>query len=145
MSENTQNYSNHVRWHPLYHFILFPILLIHFIWSIVRLYQSPDADHAEQLLLAFGLLLMLLIVRINPLRVQDRLIRLEERLRFHQLLPADLAARASALPESFIVALRFASDEELPELVRQTVDGKFSKPDEIKRGIKNWRGDYFRV
>jgi hypothetical protein len=145
MAEIAQTYSTHTRWHTPYHFVLFPILLIHFIWSIVRLVKAPGFDTAESLLLSFGLLLMLLLVRVNPLRAQDRLIRLEERLRYQRLLPADLAARASELPARFIVALRFASDEELPGLARQVLDGKFAKPDEVKRAIKNWRGDYLRV
>ena len=145
MAENTQNYSTHVRWHPPYHFILFPILLIHFIWTIVRLIQYPDLDHAEQLLLSIGLLLMLLLIRVNPLRVQDRLIRFEEQLRYQRVLPPDLAAKAGALPIRFVVALRFASDQELAELVRQALDRKFAKPDEVKKAIREWRGDYLRV
>jgi hypothetical protein len=145
MAQNTQNYSNHVRWHPIYHFVLFPILLIHFIWRVLRLYQEPNLDHAEQLMLSIGLLLMMLLVRVNPLKAQDRLIRLEEQLRYQRVLPADLAAKAGSLPVRFIVALRFASDDELPELVRQTIDGKFAKPAEIKKAVRNWRSDYFRV
>jgi hypothetical protein len=145
MAHNTQNYSNHVRWHPIYHFVLFPILSIHFIWRVLRLYQEPNLDHAEQLMLSIGLLLMMLLVRVNPLKAQDRLIRLEEQLRYQRVLPADLAAKAGSLPVRFIVALRFASDDELPELVRQTIDGKFAKPAEIKKAVRNWRSDYFRV
>ncbi len=145
MAENTQNYSNHVRWHPLYHFVLIPILLIHFIWCIVRLYKEPNFDHAEQLMLSIGLLLMMLLVRVNPLKAQDRLIRLEEHLRYQRVLPADLAAKAGALPSRFIVALRFASDDELPGLMQQALDGKFAKPTDLKKAIRNWRGDYLRV
>ncbi len=145
MAETTQSYSNHTRWHTPFHFVLTPILLIHFIWSIVRLVKDPGWVTAEALLLSIGLLLMMLLVRVNPLKAQDRLIRLEEQLRMQRLLPADLAARAGALPVRFLVALRFAPDEELPALLQQTLDGKFAKPDDLKRAIKNWRGDYFRV
>lgn len=145
MPDSPQNFTNHVRWQPLYHFVLSPILLIHLIWSIVRLIKAPSADHAEQLLLALGLLIMMLLVRVNPLKAQDRLIRLEEQLRYQRLLPAELANQAAALPVRFIVALRFASDEELPALIREVLAGKFAKPTEVKRAIKNWRGDYFRV
>lgn len=145
MPETTQTYSNHTRWHPPFHFFLFPVMTIHLAWTIYKLVKVPSLDTAEQLLLAAGLIVLFLLVRTNALRVQDRLIRLEERLRYQRLLAADLAAKASELPARFIVALRFASDEELPELVRQVIDGKFAKPDEVKRAIKNWRGDYLRV
>jgi hypothetical protein len=84
-------------------------------------------------------------VRINPLKAQDRLIRLEEQLRYQRVLSADLAAQASTLPVGKIVALRFAPDEELPGLVTQVLDGKLNTSKEIKQAIKNWRGDYFRV
>ena len=77
--------------------------------------------------------------------MQDRIIRLEEQLRYQRLLPAELAARASALPVRFIVAMRFASDGELPQLAQQAVDGAFATPKELKQAIRNWRGDYFRV
>lgn len=145
MPENIQNYAKHTRWHVPYHFVLFPILFLHFIWCVIRLYKSPGFESAEALLLSFGLLLLMLIARVNPLKAQDRVIRLEERLRYERLLPADLAARASALPARFMIAMRFASDEELPELAQQAGDGRFAKPDDLKRAIKNWRADHFRV
>ncbi|HQR34330.1 MAG TPA: DUF6526 family protein [Blastocatellia bacterium] len=145
MPESTQSFASHTRWHTPYHFVLFPILFIHFAWCIWRITQDLSLEHAEQLLLSFGLLLMMLLVRVNPLKAQDRIIRLEEQLRYQRLLPADLAARASALPVRFIVALRFASDAELPDLAQRAVDGAFAKPKELKEAIKNWRGDYFRV
>lgn len=145
MPETTQSFSSHTRWHTPYHFVLFPILFIHFAWCVWRITQALTLEHAEQLLLSVGLLLMMLLVRINPLKAQDRIIRLEEQLRYQRLLPADLAARASALPVGFMVAMRFASDLELPELAQRAVDGAFAKPKDLKQAIKNWRGDYFRV
>ncbi|MFN0109677.1 MAG: DUF6526 family protein [Blastocatellia bacterium] len=145
MPEPTQSFSNHTRWHTPFHFVLFPILFIHFGLCVWRITQSLTLEHAEQLLLSFGFLVMLLLVRINPLKAQDRIIRLEEQFRYQRLLPADLAARASALPVRFIVALRFASDAELPDIAQRAVDGGFAKPKELKEAIKNWRGDYHRV
>ncbi len=145
MPETTQSFSSHTRWHTPFHFVLFPILFIHFAYCVWRIVYGPTWEHAEQLLLSFGLLLMMLLVRVNPLKAQDRVIRLEEQLRYQRLLPADLAARASALPVSFIVAMRFASDLELPNLAQLAVDGAFTKPKELKQAIKNWRGDYYRV
>ena len=145
MAQETQSYANHTRWHPPFHFVLSPIMLLHFAYTAYLFYRMPDFAHFEALLLAIGLVVLLLLVRINPLRAQDRLIRLEEQLRYQRVLPAELAARASQLPVGFIVALRFASDEELPALVKQVLDQKFAKPAEVKKAIKNWRGDYFRV
>lgn len=145
MAEETQSYANHTRWHPPFHFVLFPILLLHFLYAAYRLYQTPDFMHVEALLLSFGLLLLMLLVRVNPLKAQDRLIRLEEQLRYQRVLPADLAARAAQVPVRFMVALRFASDEELANLVQQVLDRKFEKTAEVKKAIKVWRGDYFRV
>ncbi|MBK7597477.1 MAG: hypothetical protein IPJ07_02720 [Acidobacteria bacterium] len=97
------------------------------------------------LLLVLALIITFFLTRINALKAQDRVIRLEEQLRFQRLLPADLAAQAAGLPVNFIVALRFASDGELAELVKQAVDKKFAKPDDLKKAIKNWRPDYHRV
>ncbi len=145
MTETTQDYSNHVRRHPLFHFFLVPALTIHLAWSIARLAQQPGWDRAEQLLLAAALIVMMFLVRGYALRAQDRVIRLEERLRYQRILPAELAAKAGELPVRFIIALRFAPDEELPGLVRQAVDGKFAKPAGVKRAIRNWRADHFRV
>ena len=145
MPETTQTFSNHTRWHVPFHFVLFPILFVHLIWCVVKLVKVPSLDTAEALLLAIGLLLMMLLTRTNPLRTQDRLSRLEEQLRYQRVLPADLATQAVALPVGFIIALRFASDEELPTLARQAVDRKFAKPADLKRAISNWRGDYHRV
>ena len=85
------------------------------------------------------------LARTNALKVQDRIIRLEEKLRYQQLLPADLARQASSLLVGQIIALRFASDEELEGLVREVLGGRLTKPAEIKKAIKNWRGDTFRV
>ncbi|HXG84440.1 MAG TPA: DUF6526 family protein [Pyrinomonadaceae bacterium] len=141
----TQNYKNHIRWHAPQHFVLTPILLINFIYAIVRLIQEPNIVRAEFLLLSIGLLIMGVLARINALRVQDRLIRLEEKLRYEKVLPAALLAQTENLSRRQINALRFASDAELPTLVQRTLNGEFQKTDEIKRAVTNWRGDYLRV
>lgn len=145
LAETTQTYANHTRWHPPFHFFIVPLLLINFIYAAVQLYRFRDFDHAWLLVLAVVLLALNFVARINALRVQDRLIRLEERLRYQQVLPAPLARRAVDLPTQQIVALRFASDEELPGLVGQVLDGKLTKGDEIKRAVRHWRGDTLRV
>lgn len=144
MSEK-QSYKNHVRWHAPQHFVLTPILLINLIYAIVRLVQDPNLDRAEFLLLSIGLVVLGVLARTNALRVQDRLIRLEERLRYERVLPADLIAQTENLSVGQTNALRFASDTELPALLQRTLNGEFQKPDEIKRAINDWRGDYLRV
>ncbi|MBX3289734.1 MAG: hypothetical protein KF855_10365 [Acidobacteria bacterium] len=140
-----QNYSNHVRWYPIVHFVLTPILLFNLIWQIVRLSQEFSWDRAESVLLAAGLMILSLTARIQALKALDRVIRLEERLRYRELLPKDVAEKAASLRTRQIIALRFASDEELPELISQVLDGKLNTPKEIKMAVKNWRGDYLRV
>ena len=141
----TQSYQNHARWHVPFHFVLSPILLIHVGWSAKLAIQNPVWETIEGLLLAIALFVMAFLVRINPLRAQDRLIRLEEQLRYQRILPADLAAKASELPVPQIVALRFASDGELAGLVQRVLKGELSTSKEIKQAIQSWRGDYFRV
>ena len=145
MAEAPQNYSNHTRWHPPFHFFLVPLFLLNLIFAAVQLFRFRDLDHAAWLVLAVGLIVLSALARTNALRVQDRLIRLEERLRYQQILPAPLAQSAGALRMGQIVALRFASDEELPELVREVLDGKLTKADEIKRAVRHWRADTWRV
>ncbi len=145
MAETPQSYENHTRWHPPFHFFLMPLFLLNFIFAAVQLYRFRDLDHTWLLLLAVGLFVLNALARINALRVQDRLIRLEERMRYQQILPQPLAQSAGALPLGQIVALRFASDGELPALVQQVLDGKLTKGNEIKRAIKNWRADTLRV
>lgn len=143
--ENKQNYQNHTRWYPLQHFILTPMLLAVFIYAIVQMVRFPDVDRAMLLFLAVTLLIQSLVARLNALRVQDRLIRLEESLRYREVLPKDLADKAVNLRTSQMIALRFASDEELPDIVQRTLNNEFEKPKDIKLTVKNWRGDYLRV
>lgn len=144
MSE-PQNYKNHTRFFPLVHFVLFPILLFNLIWQCVRLYQEPSWDRGEFILLSIGIILLSLAARLQALKAQDRVIRLEEQLRYANILPKDLAEKAANLKTSQLIALRFASDEELPDLVGRTLNGEFAAPKDIKLAIKNWRGDYLRV
>ena len=141
----TQNYQNHVRYFPLVHYFLTPLLLFNLIWQIVRLYQEPNWDRAEFVLLSIGLIAMNVAARLQSLRAQDRVIRLEESIRYQRILSPDLAFQAEQLPAGSKLALRFASDEELPELVEKAINGDFKNSKEIKLSIKKWRGDYLRV
>ena len=142
---DTQTYANHVRWLPPYHFFLAPLMLINLIYWIVRMVQVPSWDHGWMILLSLGLVALMLLARTQALTAQDRVIRLEERLRYKEVLPSELAEKAMSLRTSDYIALRFASDEELPELVEKTLNGGFEKPKDIKLAVKEWRGDYLRV
>ena len=141
----TQNYSNHTRWYPLFHFVVMPLLLLNFLSHLVRLFMAPSWGLGFWTLLGISLILLALASRLQSLKAQDRLIRLEERLRYKELLSAELCQKASDLPVNQIIALRFASDEELGDLVTQVIDGKLTTQKEIKMAVKNWRADYLRV
>ncbi|MBK7708853.1 MAG: hypothetical protein IPJ30_24665 [Acidobacteria bacterium] len=132
-----QNYKNHTRWFPLFHFVIMPLLLFNLGWQAFQLYYGRSWDRAEWTLMAFVFILMTLAARLMALRAQDRVIRLEERLRYSSLLSADLAAKASSLKTGEIIALRFASDEELPDLAARVVNREFATPKEIKMAVKN--------
>jgi len=146
MAEKTpQTYANHVRTHPPFHFFLLPgglVLLILTLINVVRHYHRLDA----WILLLIGILfpVSVVLVRTNSLRVQDRLIRLEERLRLEALLSADLSGRIGELTESQLIALRFASDGELPVLLSRVLAANMKAAD-IKKAIVTWRADTFRV
>lgn len=141
----TQTYQNHTRWFPLVHFVVTPILLINLIWAAVCVFMEFEWFRVQYLLLSLGVALLSLAARLQALKAQDRVIRLEERLRYRELLSPELAKQADGLRVGQIIALRFASDEELPLLVERTLNGEFAKTKEIKLAIKNWRGDYLRV
>ncbi len=145
MAEKTsQTLANHVRLDPLFHLFLGPVSMITFIWMIVKLVRYPDLDHAALVVLALAGVVAVFKIRLYALKVQDRVIRLEERLRMTALLPEALHNRVSELTESQIVALRFASDTELSGLVESTLANNWKSGD-IKKAIQVWRPDYFRV
>ncbi len=139
-----QNFSNHTRWDPKFHFVLAPILGINFIWALWRLVQNPHVYNAWSVVLGGAFILWLLTTRLYALKVQDRLIRLEERLRIVPLLPATVKGRWGELTESQLVALRFASDGEVGSLAERAITEKLEQK-AIKQAIKVWRADHFRV
>lgn len=140
-----QNLSNHRRLVPIYHLVLFFILVANFLRAGWLLYKLPSLDAGMSLLLAFGLGILFLHARTFALAAQDRVIRLEERLRFAEILPDDLKDRIGDLKEGQLIGLRFASDEEVPDLVRRVLDGKLTGREDIKKAIKTWRADTYRV
>ncbi len=140
-----QNFQNHTRFFPLVHFVIFPIMLLNLVWQSVMMYFYPTWDRGEAIILAVTLILLSLAARVQAIKAQDRVIRLEEKLRYKELLPKDLAEKAISLSAGKMIALRFASDAELPALVEKTLRGELNTGKEIKLAIKDWRGDYLRV
>jgi hypothetical protein len=141
-----QNFANHGRFFPPFHFFVVPVMIINLIWAIYRWYVAGFSwDGAERVLLAAGLALGFLSARIMALKVQDRVIRLEERLRYERVLPSDLKPRIGEFAVGQLIALRFASDAELPGLARKVLDEKIGERKAIKQMVRTWRPDYLRA
>lgn len=141
-----QNLKNHGRYVPLYHFFTLPILIGNFgarVYSWIK--AGFGLSHFFPILLATALFLGVLYARLFALRVQDRLIRLEERVRYERILLEELRWRADELSVNQFVSLRFASDYELPALMKRVLDEKVTSRNAIKHLIKNWRPDYLRA
>jgi hypothetical protein len=139
-----QSLANHTRFHPAFHVVLTLLVLAAFILTIIVLVRHPNLEAAALLAVVLALLVNSALTRSYPLKAQDRVIRLEERLRLAMLLPAADRPRIAELTESQLVALRFASDAELPALAMRALnEGLTSK--QIKSAIESWRPDYFRV
>lgn len=145
MAEREQNYKNHTRLFPLFHFVALPIMLLNFLNSIRHVWLAPNRSTAWAMVFAFGLAALALAARVMVLAVQDRVIRLEMQLRLMRLLSPELQGRIAALRREHFVALRFASDQELPGLVQEIADGRLKTPKEIKLRVKNWQPDWLRA
>ncbi|MFC0190209.1 DUF6526 family protein [Fictibacillus aquaticus] len=139
---NTQNVKNHARMHPIYHYVLSLLVIVGLIASIVNLFRSEDTLSAVILVvMALAMAITFALVRVYPLKAQDRAIRAEENLRYYVLTGKLFDSR---LTPGQIVALRFAPDEEFPALAeRAAAEGLKSK--EIKQAIVNWKADYYRI
>jgi hypothetical protein len=152
MAETTpQSLANHTRWDPPFHFFILPVFVLGLILTLVHFFahitESDMRDHIHAfllILLAIAFLTWIVKTRLYALKVQDRVIRLEERLRLTQLLPEPLRSRIPELTESQLCGLRFASDAELPRLTERALNEKLSCAD-IKKSIQTWRADNWRV
>jgi hypothetical protein len=139
-----QSYANHTRFDPPFHFFLAPLILVAFILSIVVFVRQPGLGSSLGILLAVALFLTAAKARSYPIKVQDRVIRLEERLRLSMLLPEAARPRIAELTEPQLIALRFASDAELPALAMRALNEGLTNK-QIKTSIQSWRADNFRV
>lgn len=144
MSVKTQDYAHHVKYDPPFHFFLLPVLLVNIILVIYHLIRHPGFPAVWFLILSLALLVIAGRMRSYATHLQDRIIRLEERMRLAQVLPEDLRPRIGELKVPQLIALRFASDAELPALVMRVLDEKLDR-NGIKKAITSWRADDFRV
>ena len=147
MANNTigQNLRNHARYYPLFHFFAVPVLAANAIWSLFGAFKRPTWGTVFAGLVGVALVALAWSVRRFALVVQDRIIRLEMRLRLRELLPADLVPRIPELTLAQLVALRFAGDRELPTLTRRVLDERLQDRQAIKRLITDWQGDTLRA
>jgi hypothetical protein len=144
-SESGQTFSNHTRLYPLFHLVAVPILIANLVRALWQIVRAPSLSTVWGAVFAAGLVAGLTAARLMALTVQDRVIRLEMRLRLRDVLPADLQARIPELTRRQLVALRFASDAELPDLVRRVLGGSLGNATEIKKAVTHWQGDYLRA
>ena len=142
--ETPQNFSNYTRRDPLFHFFILPVFVITLISTIVHLVRRPGLHSAWLVVVVIAALLAVFKIRLYALKVQDRVIRLEERLRLATLLDPTLRPRIPEFTEAQLIALRFASDAELNALAARTLNEKLAAQ-EIKKSIQNWRPDNWRV
>jgi hypothetical protein len=143
-NEKVQNFQNHARTFPPFHFFVLPVLLVNAIDRLVLLKNGISFASIMAVLVAFALLMLAFCARVFAVTVQDRVIRLEMQIRLARLLPADLRPRIEEFTVGQLVGLRFAGDDELPALARQVLDEKLADRKTIKSRVKHWRPDYLR-
>lgn len=145
MSDSRQNYRNHAKFVPMYHYVLAFILVANVVATAYYAVRDPDVPHVWAVVMAVAVIMIALFARAFALKAQDRVIRLEERLRMRELLPADLTGRIHEFTADQLIALRFASDAELPTLAATVLRDNVQTRDAIKRMVKHWRADDHRL
>jgi hypothetical protein len=139
-----QTFANHTRWDPLFHFFTSPVFLLLAVAGMIHFIWRPGLHSGLMFIVAVALAIAVMKIRVYALRVQDRVIRLEERQRLAGLLPEPLRSRIPELTVGQLVGLRFASDAEVAKLTERALSEKLS-PADIKKAIQTWRPDYWRV
>lgn len=145
MAAEPQSYANHKRVNPLFHLFVSPVLIANAAIRFVAMIREPSFDSAWAAVVAVALYGLAFSARHMALVLQNRLISFEERSRLGRILPEDLRARTPDLRLGQLIALRFASDAEAPDLTKRCLAGEFATNDDIKRAIKDWRHDTLRV
>ncbi len=141
----SQDIKNHARYVPIFHFVAGPILLVNLVYSIVLVVKDATWDNIDNALVAGALMILFFTVRGFATRVQDRVIRLEEQILLDRLFPTTFACASRSSPAGQYIALRFASDSELPNLARAVLDQRITDQSAIKQMVKEWRADHLRV
>ena len=141
MPRKPQNYANHRRYFPLFHYVALPILIANIVVTVAHAIRQPSAFNEWLVVLSLGLVSAAVALRASTLFVQNRLIALEMRLRLATTLAPELRSRISELQLRHLVGLRFAGDAELPELVERCLRGELPTTDTVKRAIREWRPD----
>jgi hypothetical protein len=145
MSESTpQSFKNHGRFDPAFHFVLFFVVILNLVYAGIHLYRQQTISAAWYLVLSLVVFIPLFKLRTYPLKVQDRVIRLEERLRLQALAPEEWHAQIYRLTEDQLIGLRFAADDEVVELAKQALEENLNRK-QIKERIKSWRADNWRI
>ena len=144
MAQQPQTLANHAKFDPPFHFFVLPVFVINLLVVAYQLFRHPGIWGAWLLLLSLAFLVLAGRTRSWATHLQDRVIRMEERLRLAAILQEPLRSRISELTDSQLVGLRFASDAELPGLVQRALDEKLSRSD-IKKAVTDWRPDYSRI
>ena len=145
MAHAPQTYKNHARLFPPYHYFVLPVLLVDLLYQIRLAFAGSALGGVWAAVVALALLMLAVLSRVQVNTVQDRVIRLEMQLRMRELLPADLQPRIRDLTPRQLVALRFACDAELPELVREVLAGKLKTQKDIKQRVRDWQADWLRA
>lgn len=144
-SEPAQSYATHRRYHPIYHFVIVPVLCLNVLVTIGVAVWHFSLLAVWNVIVALALASLAAIVRFYATKNQDRIIRAEETARLYRVLPAEMQARIGDLTTGQLIALRFASDAELTALVRAILAGELRGRETIKRRIQSWRADQQRV
>ncbi|MFZ9898950.1 MAG: DUF6526 family protein [Gemmatimonadaceae bacterium] len=146
MAKTSQSYANHAMYQPLWHYVAFPASTLFLFYAISQAAKSESVVRGA-LLIIFGLgaVATVWVSRTMALTLQNRIIRLEMRLRLAEVLSADLAERAKGLTLGQLIALRFASDAELPGLVERVLKGELTDKKAIKQAVKDWQADTLRA
>lgn len=144
-NEKPQNLQNHSRVVAPFHMFVLPVLLLNAGSTIYHLIRGVSFDSILAVLVAFALLTLAIFARVFALTVQDRVIRLEMRLRLAEVLPVGLRPRIPEFTVAQLVSMRFASDAELPAIAQKVLDEKMNNRKAIKQLVKNWQGDYLRA
>jgi hypothetical protein len=147
MNDQKQTLENHRRYYPLYHYFALPILCLNIVMTMVYAYRHPGTFKMNmwQIIMSLALVVAVLALRSSTIIVQNRLIRLEQRMRLAAILPERLRARVPELTVGQLVGLRFASDAEVPALVERCLAGELKGAQDVKREIKTWQPDFLRA